>query len=208
MDEEQHYKLLRRKKECQDEKCECDKDIADEEPPSQRRLSRYGWQLSTFILLVIATIQFFLLLPSSYTLFRFRGSYETGFATDFDDAKLHISLERRRFSSGLRVLENGTIYRAEGKPGETAYVGRDLEAVDKAWDELFGRRYFVLHDEEIDRLNQDQPSLPALEPLVGIQSHTRHSGVFGGVEVLHSLHCLDALRRYINGQAHHGGHKL
>ena len=205
MDEAQHYKLLQREKEYQDDISDCEKDTAEEESLSQRRLSRYGWQCSTFTLLVIATIQFFLLLPSTYTLFHFKGPYETGFTTDFYDAKPHISLEQRQFSSGLRVSDNGTVYRAEGKSGEAAYVGRDLEAVDKAWDELFGRRYFVLHDEEVAQFDREEPSLPALEPLVGIQSHTGHSGVFGGVEVLHSLHCLDALRRYINGQAHHHG---
>ncbi|KAH8433852.1 oxidase ustYa family protein [Aspergillus melleus] len=208
MDEAQRYKLLQREQEYQDDSSDCEKDTAEEGSPSQRRFSRYGWQCSTFALLVIATIQFFLLLPSTYTLFHFKRSYETGFTTDFDDAKPHISLEQRQFSSGLRVSDNGTVYRAEGKPGETAYVGRDLDAVDKAWDKLFGRRYFVLQDDEVDQLDRDEPSLPALEPLVGIRSHTGHSGVFGGVEVFHSLHCLDALRRYINGQTHHHGRRL
>lgn len=205
MDEEECRLIHHTKDNYEDQPDTKDSKLFDESSP---KLSpwHHGWKLSTLFLGIIAVVQFILLAlhalaPHPSTI----GSYATGFTTEFDSAKPHISLEQHRFGSALHRNPNGTLSRLEGKPGEMAYVGRDTEATNRAWDNLIARRYFILDDKEINQFNSDELSYPDLEPLHNIKSHTGKHGVFAGVEMLHSLHCLDSLRRQLDGQPGHGG---
>ena len=56
-------------------------------------------------------------------------------------------------------------------------------------------RYFRLEDSEILRLNRD-PRLPALTEMPR-NERIAQQGFYGGPDVLHSLHCLNAIRKHL-----------
>ncbi|KNG89225.1 hypothetical protein ANOM_002132 [Aspergillus nomiae NRRL 13137] len=167
-------------------------DYFDEEPPSPVR----RWKCIAYSLAILSIVQFLLLIWPKHT--PTRDTYETGFSTDFDDAKPHIRLEERRFSSAIRATENGTLYRVDD-PGEKRYTGNYPPGeINASWEELIGERYFLFEQQEIEELNEDT-SQSELEPLERMTKSVvvPQDGVYGGVDVLHSLHCLDILRRRI-----------
>lgn len=152
-------------------------------------------------LATIALVQFIALI--TLTFFPTR-SYSTGFTTDFPSAPSHLSLKQVRFTSPIRATPNGTLYRIDD-PTEPTYTGDyPEEQLNAAWDDLIGDRYFPLTDHEIARLNADA-GLPALEP---VTDKNGTDWFVGGVDALHSLHCLDALRRHMRGQGDHLGSLL
>ncbi|KAE8373927.1 hypothetical protein BDV26DRAFT_284702 [Aspergillus bertholletiae] len=131
-------------------------------------------------------------------------SYLTGFTTDFPSARSHIALTQKRFTSPIRATLNGSLYRVDD-PTEPTYTGdHPTEQLDAAWEVLIGDRYFPLTDQEISQLNADA-DLPTLEPVTLKNGTDRF---LGGVDALHSLHCLDALRRHVHGQGDHIGSLL
>ncbi|KAF9886379.1 hypothetical protein FE257_011524 [Aspergillus nanangensis] len=166
------------------------------------------WRYATFSLIVVCILQLLLLPWGSRSCLP--NSYETGFGTDFDDAKPHIRLEERRFVSPIRATENGTLYRLEpgvSKAEYRHYTGGDsVEEVDAAWHDLIRERYFVFDNIEVQRLNED-PFPLAVKPLEEMDENiiVHQTGVYGGVDMLHSLHCLDVLRRRVTTRQHPGG---
>ncbi|KAF9883919.1 hypothetical protein FE257_002662 [Aspergillus nanangensis] len=175
-----------------------------EEPPSLSSSVR-RWKWTAYLLAILSIVQFLFLMWPKYI--PTRNTYETGFSTDFDDVKPHIRLEERRFGSAIRATENGTLYRVDN-PGEKRYTGNyPPEEINASWKELLGERYFLFDQYEIEELNQDTFQ-PDLEPLVKTRKNITvpQSGIYGGVDMLHSLHCLDILRRRIRPHGSLGHH--
>lgn len=67
------------------------------------------------------------------------------------------------------------------------YVGSSSE-VDAAWDALTKDRYFLLSDDEAREAYGEDP-----EPYWNVH----HGGYIAGLDVLHTLHCLNHLRMSI-----------
>ncbi|KAE8323157.1 hypothetical protein BDV39DRAFT_209116 [Aspergillus sergii] len=171
--QEQHHKLL-------------DEGLSYPSPPNTK------WKYAAISIATIALFQSIALI----TFILPAPSYATGFATDFPLARSHIALEQKRFTSPIRATPNGTLYRIDD-PTEPAYVGNyPTEQLDAAWEALIGDRYFPLTEQEISHLSADT-DLPALEP---VPDRNGTHWAIGGVDVLHSLHCLDTLRRHMHGQ--------
>jgi hypothetical protein len=165
--------------------------------------STHRWKWATYILAVLSATQFLLLVWPRHPQ-NPRNTYETGFPTDFNDAKPHIMLEERRFGSPIRATENGTLFRVEN-PDERPYTGDyQLEELRPAWDELIRERYFLFEESEIADMNEDTFQ-SNLEPLPQTRTNIiiPQTGIYGGVDMLHSLHCLDALRRRLKPGGHH-----
>ena len=57
-------------------------------------------------------------------------------------------------------------------------------------------RYFRLEDSEVLLLHRD-PGLPALTEMPS-NERISEQGFYGGPDVLHSLHCLNAIRKYLD----------
>ncbi|KAJ6124075.1 hypothetical protein N7471_011392 [Penicillium samsonianum] len=121
---------------------------------------------------------------------------EIGFATDLDDAKPWISLEQTRFTNSLRADENGMLYKFSN-PDDQTYTGAPSEEIEKAWDKLISGRYVRLMESEIVKLNGSAYDHP-LEPVVARKHMITSSGVYGGIDVMHSLHCVNVLRKHLN----------
>lgn len=96
-----------------------------------------------------------------------------------------IQVSEVKFSGGIKFHDNGSMYRDHG-PGPQ-YVGHPSLELDATWDALIGTRYFAFTDKQKD----------------SFKVHVDRSDVDGlyraGPDVFHSLHCVDKLRRTIDG---------
>lgn len=99
---------------------------------------------------------------------------------------------RTRFTGALRAHENGTLYPVHYSD-DPVYVGPPSPEIDAAWEELLQGRYAPLLDAEVDKINSDN-SVPNLEPI----GEDDVRGFFGGPDMLHSLHCINSLRRQLD----------
>ncbi|KAF2667551.1 hypothetical protein BT63DRAFT_294852 [Microthyrium microscopicum] len=74
-----------------------------------------------------------------------------------------------------------------------------MEEVDRNWIELIGDRYFNLTQSEIRQL--DPNILQAGTQAPNDRTNEWNSaGVFGGVDMFHSLHCVNSLRLALDGR--------
>ncbi|KFY84219.1 hypothetical protein V498_07859, partial [Pseudogymnoascus sp. VKM F-4517 (FW-2822)] len=145
--------------------------------------ARLPWIISTIVLLFLtAALIVRDILPASS-----QSSFETGFDTDFEPALPAISMHQVRFSGALRADENGTLFPAFNS-SEPRYVGPPSPEIDQTWEKLLGRRYLYTTDEEAATVEG---------PLYKFQ-HGGKLGTFVGVDMLHSLHCLNALRQKLD----------
>lgn len=124
-----------------------------------------------------------------------------------------LKLEKRRFTNAIRDDPNGNLY-SSIDPSELRYAGLPSPQIDENWNDLIsgkpaphalfktpltGRvlgRYFRLEEPEISLLNRD-PSLPALTEMPS-NERISQQGFYGGPDFLHSLHCLNAIRKHLD----------
>ena len=102
----------------------------------------------------------------------------------------------RRYSYALRAQANGTLY-AVTDTASPVYVGPPSTAIDQAWTDLIEPRYFRLHQSEIVDLNHDE-NVPRLTPLPMWQGAVQQAGVYAGIDMMHSLHCVNSLRKALH----------
>lgn len=129
-----------------------------------------------------------------------------------DMAEPLLRFEKRRFTNAIRDDSNGNLY-SSINPYELQYAGLPTPEIDKNWNELIGGmdsryylshcrsngsigRYFRLEASEVLLLNQDS-KLPALTEMYSNERITKE-GFYGGPDVLHSLHCLNAIRKHLD----------
>ncbi|KAL1860561.1 hypothetical protein VTK73DRAFT_7288 [Phialemonium thermophilum] len=108
-----------------------------------------------------------------------RPSYEAGFDTDLEPAKDHIELVVQPFSGGVELDADGHFHKDQGGH---EYVGPPAPAIDEAWQSLLSGLNLDLDQEEVD--------------LADTTFRWPESGLsFSGLDVFHSLHCLNRLRQ-------------
>jgi len=110
--------------------------------------------------------------------------------------KQSIRLHRKRFSGATRAHPNGTLYHVFAS-GEPRYVGLPSPDIDDAWDTLLGNRYIRFLDPKVTALNTDR-GLPDLSPIFSNASGDDSGRSYGGPDMLHSLHCLNIMRKQID----------
>jgi len=98
-------------------------------------------------------------------------------------AKSSIVVQKQQFTGSLD-FKNRHGFVPPGDPS-LGYMGPSPE-VDAAWHELTQGRYFLLSDDEAEAAYGDETSKYWNE---------LEGGYMTGLDVLHSLHCLDQLRR-------------
>lgn len=78
------------------------------------------------------------------------------------------------------------------------YAGPPTPEIDEAWHDLIFGRYVHFTDSEIDWMNSD-PGIPQLTPLSPKMTSIIHTdGYYGGPDMLHSLHCINGLRKHLD----------
>nr|POF04019.1 hypothetical protein CFP56_21775 [Quercus suber] len=117
-----------------------------------------------------------------------------------------------RYISALHAHENGTLF----IPRPSPFIGPPSPELDELWSSLLEPRYFQLATTETNTLDaeftpphdndtaaQGEPLQQShLEPLPLWASAVGTPGVYGGIDMLHSLHCVNALRKAL--AASHG----
>ncbi|KIW07188.1 uncharacterized protein PV09_02054 [Verruconis gallopava] len=143
-----------------------------------RRLRRTVWLLALSSLLNIAL--------AGWAVQRFwkpsRNSYENGFETDLKAVKSSISLVKMRFDGGVKIDKNGTFVQDQIVGGRK-YTGKPSLAVDLSWFELLSGLNIDLSGDDADGLAEHTLQWPDSDKY------------FSGLEVFHSLHCLNRLRQ-------------
>ncbi|KAE9367867.1 hypothetical protein N431DRAFT_471261 [Stipitochalara longipes BDJ] len=112
-----------------------------------------------------------------------KGAFDAGYSTEWEPARSSIELSRVKFTGAFRYNETSGTYYREHDPAEPQYIGPPSPEIDRAWEELLGGQYLILNEEE--GLQLDNP-VPILDQYIA------------EVEVMHSLHCLNAIRKSLN----------
>jgi len=119
------------------------------------------------------------------------GSLEKGYTTDLDDARSVIKVQRQQFHGSLDFkARHGFI--PEDSPSQK-YIGSSPE-VDEEWEELTKDRYFLLSDAEAAQAYRGDN--------ITAYWNEHHGGYVAGLDVLHTLHCLNHLRKTLYPKAY------
>ncbi|CEJ57309.1 hypothetical protein PMG11_06006 [Penicillium brasilianum] len=112
-----------------------------------------------------------------------RYAFDTGYPTEWRPAVESIKLEEINFTSPLRYNTTlNQLYR-DIDITRPEYIGAPSPEIDAAWESLLGGQFLVLGDDEA--VDLDDP--------VSIEGRW-----VGEVEVMHSLHCLNMLRKALS----------
>ncbi|KAK5744232.1 hypothetical protein LTR17_002262 [Elasticomyces elasticus] len=134
--------------------------------------------------------------------------YEDGFQTDIAFLKPSIKLHHTRFAGAIRATADGNTMHVP-EPALDAkgrgFTGTPSEDIDAAWRDLTYGRYVAFTPAEIKKLNSDTgvPELLPLQKSKYIDEATNTSlvpaeGYYGGPDMLHSLHCLNGIRKHLD----------
>ncbi|KUL88610.1 hypothetical protein ZTR_05222 [Talaromyces verruculosus] len=108
-------------------------------------------------------------------------SYENGFDTDLEPAKDSIELVVKTFSGGVELDSNGNFVMDDGGH---EFIGSPRPAVDEAWETLLGGLNLDFDEDEVV-LKDSTFQWP------------ESGNYFTGLDVYHTLHCLNRLRQAI-----------
>ncbi|KAF4637376.1 hypothetical protein G7Y89_g727 [Cudoniella acicularis] len=119
-------------------------------------------------------------------------------ANDYSTDWAIIQMKQVVYTSAFRYNETSDSYYREFDPTEPQYVGKPSPEIDNAWHKLLQGQYLYLPKEEAMKLDNPVP----IEALQG--------SYLAEVEVMHSLHCLNAIRKALDPEyyAIHDQHPL
>ncbi|EAA30500.3 hypothetical protein GE21DRAFT_10623 [Neurospora crassa] len=121
---------------------------------------------------------------------RKHGSFAQGFRSELDAAKHLIKVKTVDFGGSPRFKEDGTEYVPVPSDGEAAhykaYVGTPRREIDHNWALLHWGRFFLLTEQEAKSAWGDEYK-QFWSP--------KHGGYVVALEVMHTLHCLDHIRK-------------
>ncbi|KAH8882203.1 hypothetical protein GQ53DRAFT_701340 [Thozetella sp. PMI_491] len=163
-------------------------------------LERLWSILPWFLAIFFASLSAFLLLERDHSTGRY-GSYEDGFDSDMIPAS-QIPLEQVRFKGSPHFTSNGTGWldpmdEDAPWPENMVLFGPPSPEVDDNWARLIGSRYFSISDEEATRAwGEDRYAYV----------EKRFGGYSAGLEVFHTLHCVNALRKSLYPDYYHAKH--
>ena len=110
------------------------------------------------------------------------GTFESGFHTELRDARQSVRVQKHHFTGSLDFKgHHGFV--PHHSPS-LRYIGHS-PIIDAAWEELTADRYFLLEDNEAREAYGSPPHK---------YWNDHHGGYVAGLDVLHTLHCLNHLR--------------
>ncbi|EAW09065.1 oxidase ustYa family protein [Aspergillus clavatus NRRL 1] len=122
-----------------------------------------------------------------------RYPFDAGYPTEWGPAVESIKLEKTTFTSPLRYNTTSSQLYRDFDASQPQYIGAPSPEIDAAWESLLGGQFLVLSDDEATEL--DDP--------VSIEGRW-----VGEVEVMHSLHCLNTLRKALSPEYYGGASHL
>lgn len=134
----------------------------------------------TFVTCVLV-IYLFSTLGYGQSQFYGQNTYGNGYETEFSASRQAISIKKIKFTGGLYFDYNGTLH-ASSNPEEPIYVGPPSKEIDDAWETLIHDRYVAVTPEQAREVGGNIYFMP-------------ENGIYrAGMDVLHTLHCLNLLR--------------
>ncbi|KAH0548684.1 hypothetical protein GP486_007772 [Trichoglossum hirsutum] len=147
----------------------------------------WPWMLATFFLSVLSIA--LLVKPLGDTKCPPR-NYATGFDTDLESVLPAVGLQKLRFTGGLTLAENKTLFR-EVVPGQVQYAGAPNAEIDKAWTDLLRGLEVVLEGDEA-------------RTVAGKTMEEPEGGKWRlSLDVYHSLHCVNEVRKALDMSYYH-----
>ncbi|KAI1842108.1 hypothetical protein JX266_011641 [Neoarthrinium moseri] len=143
------------------------------------------WQLIALFFCTLTII--FALLYSQEKIRRVEASYEQGWPTDFVSIRGRVGIESKTFTGAPAIRSNGTVY-VPHQDG-IRYVGAPSPQLDHAWEQLVGGRYFLITEQEAKATWGPDYR--------GYWSQAR-GGYVLGLDVFHTLHCLNQIRQKLH----------
>ncbi|WPA99419.1 uncharacterized protein RHO25_004036 [Cercospora beticola] len=120
-----------------------------------------------------------------------RGLGADVYDTDFAPARQAIEMEQRHFTGAPLWDDEGLPYFSE-EDKKIPYLGTSPVAIP-AWEELIKDRYFLVTEEEARQAwGKDYKKYYRYPDIPG-----HPGGYVGGLDVLHSLHCVNELRKHL-----------
>jgi len=165
--------------------------VKDENSPPFQIKRRPKWHFNFSIVLpwILCVILSALLVMTQilHKIPRIHDTFEAGFDTEFAFSNETMGLKRVRFTSDIQVDPNGTLYLSQN-PNGPQYVGPPTPEIDQAWEDLLMKndRYVGLTPEEVAQKTNFKPEK---EDWILDRYWIEPNG-------LHSLHCLNMLRKY------------
>ncbi|CAG8951655.1 hypothetical protein HYFRA_00005455 [Hymenoscyphus fraxineus] len=161
-----------------------DADIEEKDSQQQAPKRLVEWLFWGFLILVCVV------LLSDNIRLRLRQSSVSAFNTDLTVAKPISELIEYQFTGGIQVDHDGKLYR-EVNPLEPQYAGEPSPEIDKAWDDLLSAVDLSLDISELH----------------GVEKTSVHTAdgksVLISLDVYHSLHCIDLVRKAIDFRYYH-----
>lgn len=131
------------------------------------------------------------------------GSYETGFATDFEPVKAALRTVPGPNHGALSYNETTKLIDHHHTPGAPRYFGVPSPEIDAAWHDLVQGEFFSLTEEEArPYIEHDLATGGKLIRMPQSGEYHMELGVF------HSLHCVNALRKALEPDYYHHEHEL
>lgn len=117
---------------------------------------------------------------------QYKSSFTNGFNNELEPAKHLIQIEEKWFEGSPRFLNDGTEYVPKSESEESQYTGEPSRAIDRSWELLHWGRFFLLSEAE---------ARDAWGPAYKEYWAPKEGGYAAALDVMHSLHCLDHLRK-------------
>ncbi|KAF2207417.1 hypothetical protein CERZMDRAFT_16581, partial [Cercospora zeae-maydis SCOH1-5] len=111
------------------------------------------------------------------------------YSTDFRPARHAVELEQVRFTGSPKFDDNGDPFLVY-PPDQILYTGPPSGQIDLEWEELIKKRYFLIDDDEAREAWGPNYQQYYRYPDQG----DKKGGYVAGVDVLHTLHCVNVIR--------------
>ncbi|KAK3111430.1 hypothetical protein LTR53_013339 [Teratosphaeriaceae sp. CCFEE 6253] len=147
------------------------------------------WYQSSAWLVCSVVLLSWILLQS--TIFASSCGYQEGFKTDVGAI--------RATPDGNRMYVPEPALDRQGRP----FTGPPSAEIDAAWHDMIYGRYVKFTDLEVNKLNGDRGVPPLLALPVSSNADSEYDlvpqiGYYGGPDMLHSLHCINGLRKHLD----------
>ncbi|KAK3935486.1 hypothetical protein QBC46DRAFT_397382 [Diplogelasinospora grovesii] len=157
-------------------------------PPQPRPRSRLpSWTTTFWVFMTLFFAATTTWLTTELHAIREQGSFATGFRKELDAAKHLIQVSEVDFKGSPKFGADGTEYVPSSHGhDDVRYVGEPSRAIDHAWALLHWGRFFLLSEDEA-RSAWPNEYKQFWSP--------KRGGYVVALEVMHTLHCLDHIRK-------------
>ncbi|GIZ40867.1 hypothetical protein CKM354_000418900 [Cercospora kikuchii] len=155
----------------------------------QTRTSNFS-KLHIALAVLITIAVFFLGYATNILVTSRQGQKAQTYSTEFKPARPAAELEQVRFTGSAQFDDEGEPF-FDYAEDQVLYTGTPTKAMDRAWNKLIKHRYFLIDDSEAREAWGPDYEQYYRYP----DTEKRKGGYVAGLDVLHTLHCVNMLRK-------------